>query len=85
MDQYQAYAVEKARASGAGEPEIQETVRQMESFKKLYANPFFNAAVTFLEPFPVGLLVTLISAAVLRKRAPAAAARSRSDPGLTAV
>ena len=80
MDKYQAYAVEKARASGAGEPEIQETVRQMQSFKKLYANPFFNAAVTFLEPFPVGLLVTLISAAVLRRREPVG-----SNRGLTPV
>jgi hypothetical protein len=63
----------------------QETARQMESFKKLYDTPLLNAAVTFLEPFPVGLLVTLISAAVLRKREPAAVTRSRSDPGLTAV
>jgi hypothetical protein len=57
----------------------------MESFKKLYANPVFNAAVTFLEPFPVGLLVALISAAVLRKRDTVAAVRPRSDPGLTTV
>jgi hypothetical protein len=57
----------------------------MPSFKKLYDNPLFNAAVTFLEPFPIGLVVTLISAAAVRKREPAAAARSRSDPGLTAV
>lgn len=85
MDKYQAYAVEKARASGASESEGQETARQMQSFKKLYANPFFNAAVTFLEPFPIGLVVTLISAAVLRKREPAAAVRPRSDPGLTTV
>ena len=85
MDKYQAYAVERARASGASESEVQETARQMESFKKLYDNPLFNAAVTFLEPFPVGLVVTLISAAVLRKREPAAAVKSRSGPGLTTV
>ena len=30
-------------------------------------NPLINAAVTFTEPFPVGLLITLISAAVLRR------------------
>jgi hypothetical protein len=42
----------------------------MESFKKLYDKPLFNAAVTFLEPFPIGLVVTLVSAAVLRKRDP---------------
>jgi hypothetical protein len=40
----------------------------MNSFKKLYDNPFFNAAITFTEPFPIGLVVTLISAAILRKK-----------------
>jgi hypothetical protein len=85
MDKYKTYAVEKARASGASESTVQETARQMDSFKKLYDQPLFNAAVTFLEPFPIGLVVTLISAAVLRKREPAAAVRSRSDPGLTTV
>lgn len=57
----------------------------MESFKKLYDDRLVNAAVTFLEPFPIGLLVTLVSAAVLRKREPASPVRTRSDPGLTAV
>ncbi len=36
--------------------------------KALYDNPLFNAAVTFLEPFPVGRLITLVSAVILRKR-----------------
>ena len=31
-------------------------------------NPLIDAAVTFTEPFPVGVLITLISAAVLRKK-----------------
>jgi hypothetical protein len=34
----------------------------------MYDNPLLNAAVTFIEPFPIGLLITLISAAVLRKK-----------------
>jgi len=33
-------------------------------------NPLTNAAITFTEPFPVGLIITLISAAVLRKKRP---------------
>ena len=33
-----------------------------------YDNPFINAAITFTEPFPMGLIVTLISAAILRKK-----------------
>ena len=34
----------------------------------MYDNPFINAAITFTEPFPIGLIVTLISAAILRKK-----------------
>ena len=58
------------KAAGAPQAKIDEAAREIESFKKLYANPFVNAAFTFVEPFPVGLLMTLISAAVLRRNAP---------------
>ena len=71
-DKYAAYAVEHARASGASAQAIDETTRQMEAFKVMYNKPLMNAAVTFLEPFPIGLLVTVVSAAVLRKKAPSA-------------
>jgi hypothetical protein len=67
-DKYAAAMVEEKRASGASQAEIDEAIRQGEDAKKLLANPLTNAAVTFTEPFPVGLLVTLISAAVLRKQ-----------------
>jgi Protein of unknown function (DUF4199) len=60
--------VEQLRATGAPQEKIDETAREVESFKKLYANPFVNVAFTFVEPFPVGLLMTLISAVVLRRK-----------------
>lgn|SRR5574339_112898 len=68
VDKYQAYLVERAEARGASEQEIAETKRQMAQFKEWYDNPFFNAAITFLEPLPVGLVVTLVSAGVLRRK-----------------
>jgi hypothetical protein len=68
MSDWTAHAVEQARASGASQAKIDETVRQMAEFKRIYDNPLTNAAVTFLEPFPIGLLVALISAGVLRRR-----------------
>lgn len=60
--------VEDLKASGAPQEKIDETMREVESFKKLYSNPFVNAGFTFLEPFPVGLLMTLISAGLLRRK-----------------
>lgn len=70
LDKYSAYVIEKARNSGATEAVIQQKVQQMAQLKRMYANPLINVAFTFLEPFPVGLVVTLLSSAVLRKKVP---------------
>jgi Protein of unknown function (DUF4199) len=70
-DKYTTYAIDKAKASGASQQTIDETARQMAEFKKMYDNPLINAAFTFVEPFPIGLAVTLVSAAVLKKKRPA--------------
>ena len=67
-DKYASYAVEKVKASGASQQVIDAKLQEMKSFKATYDNPFINAAITFVEPFPVGLIVTLISAAILRKK-----------------
>jgi hypothetical protein len=68
VDKYTAYAIDKARAAGATQAAIDARTREMQSFAAMYSNPLMNAALTFTEPFPIGLLVTLISAAVLRKK-----------------
>ena len=66
--------IEELKAAGAPQQKINETAREIESFKKLYANPFVNVAFTFIEPFPVGVVIALISAAILRRKAPSNAA-----------
>ena len=70
MDTWEAYAVERVRAEGGGPEKIEATRRQMHSFKQAYDNPLTNAAYTFIEPFPVGLLITVVSAAILRRKSP---------------
>jgi hypothetical protein len=70
MNKYASYAAEQAKASGATPQQIEAQAQQIEKMRELYKNPFFNAAITFIEPFPVGLLITLISAAILRKKKP---------------
>ena len=66
-DKYASYIIEKLRTSGATQQAIDAKVAEMKSFKAMYDNPFINAAITFLEPLPVGLIVTLISSLILRK------------------
>ena len=69
MDKYSAYAMEKARTSGASASAVQAQLQHLKKYRDLYENPVFNSAMTFLEPFPVGLAITLLSAAILRKEA----------------
>ena len=68
-EKYTAFMVEKARAAGASQQAIEATVQDMKNMKAMLDNPLINAAMTFIEPFPVGLIITLISAAVLKKKA----------------
>ena len=68
MDEYNAQAIQRLKASGASAAAVEAKLEEMKKFKELYANPLFNAAMTFIEPFPVGLLITLLSAAVLKKK-----------------
>jgi hypothetical protein len=69
MDNYGALTIEKLKASGASPAAIQEKVQQLKKLREQYENPLFNSLMTFIEPFPVGLAITLISALALRKRA----------------
>lgn len=67
MDQYVEYALQKLRDSGASAEEINKEADKMAKFKEMYKNPFIAAAITFIEPLPVALLVTLVSAGILRR------------------
>lgn len=67
-DKYGAHLVEKLRASGASPAAVQAKLQQVTKYKELYKNPLVNAALTFIEPFPIGLVITLISAFFLRRK-----------------
>jgi hypothetical protein len=68
VDKYAAYAVEKAERSGATDEQIAEKTKQMTAFKEMYKNPLVNIGLTLLEPLPVGILFTLITARVLSRK-----------------
>jgi hypothetical protein len=63
---YSKSVVEAARAKGASPEELQTVIADTQAFVKNYANPAYRVAVTFLEMFPVGVIISLISAALLR-------------------
>ena len=70
---YQAHLVEKERAKGTSQAELDKKIAEFQKYVEYYDNPAINAAVTFLEPLPVGLLVALVSAGLLRRRRPTSA------------
>lgn len=65
-DAYAASVIEAERAKGASEAELAELSNQIESVISQLGNPLFRLPITFLEIFPVGALISLISAAILR-------------------
>jgi len=70
MDSYFAAQVQKVQSAGLDSATTAAKVAAIQHSQQLYQNPLINIAYTFLEPLPVGLLVTLISAALLRRKVP---------------
>jgi hypothetical protein len=68
MDSYFAAQIQHAQSSPGTPEAIQAKVAAIRQSQIAYQNPLINALYTFIEPFPVDLLITLISAAVLRRK-----------------
>ena len=54
------------RARGVSGAALERFRVEMETFKVQYANPLYRWPTTFAEIFPVGVIVSLVSAALLR-------------------
>ena len=67
-DHMAACMVERARAAGATDEKIVATAERAQTLKRLYDNALTNAALTFGTIWPFGLVVSGISAAILRRR-----------------
>ena len=65
---YGQSAVDQARKSGKSDAEIARTKAAMDAMAASARNPAWVAATTFVEPFPVGLVIALVSAGVLRRK-----------------
>ena len=71
MDSYFAAQIHQVQSAGLDSATTAARVTAIQHSQQLYQNPLINMAYTFMEPLPVGLLITLISAAVLRRKSPA--------------
>ena len=68
MEKYAAQMLDELKASGASQAIIDEQSKEMANFAEMYKNPFFNALMTYTEILPVGLIVTLISSLILKRK-----------------
>ena len=63
---YMDSVVTAAQARGAPAAEIEQIRAETAEFLASYANPLVRLPMSFVEMFPIGVLISLISAAVLR-------------------
>ena len=63
---YAAQVIAEQRAKGVSGEALAKVIAEMERFKVQYADPLFRLPMVFAEIFPVGLLVSLVSAGLLR-------------------
>ena len=68
MQQYTAQYIDQMRAKGSSDDEIAKTQKEMDDFGELYKNFFVRFGMTLIEILPVGIVVTLISAGLLRRK-----------------
>lgn len=68
IEKYSAHMIDQLKTSGASAQEIEAQTKEMADFAKMYKNPFFNAMITYSEILPVGLIVTLISSLLLKRK-----------------
>jgi hypothetical protein len=66
MDKYAEQMLAAKRAAGVTGAAYDKAVAEMEGMKTMYANPLLRLPMTFIEIFPVGLLVALVTAVLVR-------------------
>lgn len=68
LDHYTQHVLYMEKLDGASPGELEAKATEMAGFAEMYQNPLFVIVTTFLEVFPIGLVITLISALILRRK-----------------
>lgn len=75
-ERYATAVLARAKETGASPAVLAKKQHELADFAIKYHNPFFNVGMTFLEVFPVGLIMTLVAAGILRRSEPREPERS---------
>jgi di/tricarboxylate transporter len=68
MEKYTAYEINKLQANGISATKLAAEIKELQQAKEMYNNPAIKILMTFAEILPVGLVVTLISSLILKKK-----------------
>lgn len=68
MDKYTAHILKQCKADGLDAAAIQAKTSEMADFKEMYKNPLVVVLFTYFEVLPVGLIISLIAALILKKK-----------------
>ncbi len=63
---YYGAMIEQAQADGADAEKIAQLRSEQTGFAEMYSNPVIRMGITFIEMFPLGVVISLISAGLLR-------------------
>ncbi|MBS1522669.1 MAG: DUF4199 domain-containing protein [Bacteroidetes bacterium] len=67
-EKYSAHIIREMKASGATQAQIQQQMIANKSNGEMYRNPLFNAMFTYIEILPVGLIMSLLAAVILKRK-----------------
>ena len=70
MDKYAAHMVKDVKDSGVSQAIADKKIAQINSMKEMYRNPLFVILLTYAEVLPVGLIISLLTALILKRRHP---------------
>jgi hypothetical protein len=68
MEEYASFALAKAKEGGMGEADLNALIAKFDGYKEMYKNPVIRFGMTLMEIAPVGIVMSLIPAALLRRK-----------------
>ena len=68
MEKYATNVINEIKSSGASQAKMDAKVKEMAMYRDMYKNPLFFTLLTYMEIFPVGIIVSLICALILKRK-----------------
>jgi hypothetical protein len=65
---YTAGMVKRAQDSGLEGAALEAKIAEAHKFEVMYSNPLYRMSMTLLEPLPVGIVMALVTAGILRRK-----------------